>query len=572
MESLPTRLGTGLLMFAAAVGFAQAQENAPKRFAKLTANAFEEILNEAPIPFERQGNRFLVNLVPNVKSTLAVFEDQQAVVGFHSISNVSAEAVNDWNTSAIFSRASHLSAENPPRARLEADLDCNGGFDAKLVNLYLDRYRKAIGAFATLSAPAREHMIVEAPPNPGRAIADVQVAKINFPLGASDEEAKTGWIVNYRTDRNRGLRIVGAWFFRRGENPEWLKVADDLHVNHLYVPYMESSPRYFDMDPLIFPKHGPWRLDKAAKGEAHLTGPNGKVQPDQYTVREDRDAGLLWVMIPHRYQMERQIESERVGPTFGARRQELTLWGVYQASNYFYIMQYSFQNDGTIMCKLGSTGANLTGHGGPGHMHNALWRVHLDIGGSGPNQENGLGKHAISIVRHEENPIGNGAATTRVVPINNESKHNWRAEEFSFLRISNLAIVNRVGGAATYEVVPLRYGTARHYYPGARAGKGGVHPGDEFTQADFWITNLDQIRTDYRALPFYIRAADPLGPNPVIWLSSSNLHLPRDEDYSGPIGARQASSATVMFSGFELRPRSVLSETPYFDIPRGRDR
>ena len=91
-------------------------------------------------------------------------------------------------------------------------------------------------------------------------------------------------------------------------------------------------------------------------------------------------------------------------------------------------------------------------------------------------------------------------------------------------------------------------------------------------QADFWITNLDQTRLDYRALPSYIRPADPLGPNPVIWLSSSNLHLPRDEDFSGPLGARQASSATVMFSGFELRPRSVLSETPYFDIPNGRDR
>ena len=118
MESLPIRLVIGFLMVTAAGSVAQAQDSAPKRFEKLTANDFEEVLKALPILFERQGNRFLVNLVPNAKSTLGVFEDQQAVIGFHSISNVSAEAVNDWNLSAIFSRASHFSAETLPRARL----------------------------------------------------------------------------------------------------------------------------------------------------------------------------------------------------------------------------------------------------------------------------------------------------------------------------------------------------------------------------------------------------------------------------------------------------------------------
>lgn len=563
MVSWCARFVAGAILVVAA---AESGAQGPRRFDRLTGDSFESALKDIGTRYQREGNVFFLNVLPNAKTKIEIYEPLQAAVGFHTFPGITLTQVNDWNIKAVFSRAVHLGNDNPPGARLESDFDCDGGFDTRGVTRFLERYTKSLRDFSALP-PGKQD--TKGPPRKGPApafVTEVQTARVNFPLGASDQDAKTGWIVRYAADRRHGLRIVGAWFLRRGENPEWLKVIDDVHVNHLYVPYMEGSPRYFDMDQNVFPKHGPWRLDRAVKGDA-LTGPSGKIQADQYTVREDRDAGLLWLMIPNQYQMEKQIENERSGPTFGARRQEMTLWGVYQASNYFYIMQYSFQNDGTVVCKLGSTGANLAGHIGPGHMHNALWRVHLDISAVGPDQAGNFGQHTLAFVRHDETKQGNGAAKTNIVPVNTEAKFDWKAEEFNTLRLTNRAVQNRLGSPATYEVVPLRYGSARHYAQPQPGVRGVPHPGDDFMDADFWVTNHDHNRVDYRNLPAYVKAGAPLGANPVIWLSSSNLHLPRDEDFTGPAGARRPSSATVMFSGFEIRPRSILSETPYFDVP-----
>ena len=93
-----------------------------------------------------------------------------------------------------------------------------------------------------------------------------------------------------------------------------------MHVTHLYVPYANGQPRYFDMDLKIFPKHGPWKLDQLATGKENVLGPHGKLL-DEFTVREDVDGGLLWVFTDKDFGMEKQVEKERQGNTFAMRRQ-----------------------------------------------------------------------------------------------------------------------------------------------------------------------------------------------------------------------------------------------------------
>ena len=59
------------------------------------------------------------------------------------------------------------------------------------------------------------------------------------------------------------------------------------------------------------------------------------------------------------------------------RAQDLVLWSTLGAGNYNYIMEYSFRGDGTITCRMGSTGQNFGNHETTGHMHHACWRIDL---------------------------------------------------------------------------------------------------------------------------------------------------------------------------------------------------
>ena len=496
------------------------------------------------------------------------------VISSESFNKVPLARINDWNKQKALSRAV-LGAN---QSRLEADLDCELGVTTQTVELFLKRFHKSLEQF--------EQFIRETPEGAhgGQAITELLQGPVpkeifsvdaHFPMGADESAAQTQWRVNYRVDRNHGLRIVGAWFKRRGENPEWLKVAEDLHVTQLYVPYDAGKPRYFDMDLRLLPGHAPWKLDKLANGAANILGPHGKVLDDLYTVREDRDAGLLWVFTPEKFKMEQQVLGEnRSGSTLAMRRQEMVLWGVYQATNYIYIMQYAFQNDGTVICRLGSTGQNLHKHltEGSGHMHNTVWRIQLDVGGSGPKEPHLLASQNLAyLVKRLDLPGDNGVATTQLMPLQQEGGHDWNAREFTTLRIHNPSAKNRLGHGASYDVVPLRYGSVRHYAaqrpadpPKNAGGKVIEVPGDEFTQADFWLTSDNPGYVDARELPVYARNKAALGSHPVIWHVSSNYHVPRDEDYFGAEFARDLGCATVMFSGFELRPRSVLRDTPFF--------
>ncbi len=484
---------------------------------------------------------------------------------------ISLEKINDWNVKAFYSRA-YLLNDAPRRLVFEGTLPFAAGVTRQQALSFFDRLdNERLDFERFIGAGVR--------PFPGGKNDPVAFAKneetVHFPLGASAAEAQSSWKVRYVVDRVHGLRIKGAWFRRPGENPEWLKVVDDLHVSDLYVPYQDNVNRFFDMDMRLLPKHGPWKLNQLPLGSENLLGPHAKFVDDGYTVREDRDAGLLWLYSDQIYTMsgQRPEDPPRTGKTFAMRRQEMQLWGVFQGTNYFYVMQYSFQNDGSIIGRLGSTGKNYHKHNrvGTGHMHNTLWRVQLDLGGSGPDEPVQFArKNSVSLVSLQESKGGLGRANSVTEPLLQEGSWLWKAEEFTALRIESSGAKNRLGNAAVYDFVPLRYGSARHFAP-ARLGQpknaaNHMVPGDDFTHADFWVTNDDPAYTDYRELPKYTFARKPLLDRPVIWHISSNLHTPRDEDFRGLAnlkGERDQGCASVMFSGFELRPRSVLRDTPF---------
>ena len=79
------------------------------------------------------------------------------------------------------------------------------------------------------------------------------------------------------------------------------------------------------------------------------------------------------------------------------------------ASNYNYLMEYAFRCDGSVQCKLGSTGKNFGNHELMGHMHHGCWRIDVDL--DNPNN------NSVFLVKRKE-PRGNGKATDVVEPFN----------------------------------------------------------------------------------------------------------------------------------------------------------
>lgn len=372
--------------------------------------------------------------------------------------------------------------------------------------------------------PAREAEAATAPAQPVQ-VKPVQVQAQDeivqeFPVGG---DMQTAWKVRYKiVDPGAGLIITGAWL-KTSPNADWLKVLENLRLSEIFVPY-NNGTRIYDIG-----AQGGYNLAKHSKEDA---GVNGTLLNNDLVVKELRDTGILW-------KYYKQVR----------RGQELVLWSTLGAGNYNYLMEYSFRCDGTIHCRLGSTGRNLGNHETTGHMHHACWRIDIDL-------DDGTKNSAFVVKRSE--PKGGVKAGDFVEPFNKgiEGGIDWKANEFTRVRIQS-AKKNGQGKLMSYELIPNRPGTPRHW-----------GNGEAFTFYDFWVTPFQWDEQHYVNLPRFIaKKRNITNTNIVLWYMSPGYHLPRDEDgvFIGPNGQPQIRGvALTMWCGFELRPRNVFEKSPLF--------
>jgi len=332
----------------------------------------------------------------------------------------------------------------------------------------------------------------------------------DFPVG---QPAKTSWKVHFAHGPGRGLYITGAWF-KRAANEPWMQVIYEAGLVELFVPYHSGSPRYYDLTSFNFP------LVLASQADA---GPNGTVL-DSVVVKEVRDRGVMWK-----------------DDTAGRRGQELVLWATLDAANYNYVMQYGFQDDGTITIRLGATARNLPSREMEAHMHNGLWRLDIDL--------DGFPHHSVMLMKHVE-PPGSQSATDGAVPFNNgkEGFADWIPTEFTEVSVMNTQKKNGQGKNVSYDLMPKKDGLARHF--------------EDFTHHDFWVTRYHSNERFYTQLPTYIANQESSqDTDVVIWCATSMHHLPRSEDGKFVNGVWDGV-ALLMWSGFDLRPRDLFDTTP----------
>jgi hypothetical protein len=352
--------------------------------------------------------------------------------------------------------------------------------------------------------------------------------------------AETAWVVMWSESDHKGLWIEGAWFLRKKPFTlsNAIQVLGRAGLSNIFVVYHKLNsvynPRTMDLSsggllPAIPEDAG----DCGAIAEPPLVSPVDSTSR-RVLIKEIRDRGVAWTS-------NRKTR----------RGEEMLLWATYDAGNYEYIIQYGFRDDGTITFRLGSTGYNSPIRPFEAHMHNALWYLDANLGGPQHN--------SVMVMRHVEpgDPAVPCAASTTLetasdcMPkFNNgvEGFVDWNDKEFTHPNIMSTAIQNARGHNISYDLMPMRSGTARHK--------------EDYTQHDFWVTTAKSNEIDYKLLSTYVNGESIEDTDVALWYMSSNHHLPRDEDheYAQPIFLQGV--AQVMWSGFDLSPRNLFDDTP----------
>ncbi len=240
------------------------------------------------------------------------------------------------------------------------------------------------------------------------------------------------------------------------------------------------------------------------------------------------------------------------------------MWGTLSAGNYAYIMQYGFRDDGAITFRLGATAHNYPSAPLETHMHNAMWRIDVDLIDPEHN--------TVLLMRHRSPKSSETPSQSEDVhTIFNGGKEgwaDWKAEEFTMLRVICPTRLGRLGQPVGYDLMPVRSGTARHY-------GGGF---EDCTLHDFYVTRSPKAdgqaddELDFKLLPkTYINDESIVDTDVVLWCISSMHHEPRSEDgklVKDRFGHYEWVGVThVMWGGVNLLPRNLFDQTPLYPYP-----
>jgi hypothetical protein len=263
---------------------------------------------------------------------------------------------------------------------------------------------------------------------------------------------------------------------------------------------------------------------------------------------ECRDRGIAWLCHGN-------------AATAVRRGEELVLWGVFDAANYDFVVEYGFRDDGSMNFRAGATGYNnprlCTGEpGGCGavpHIHDVLWRIDSDL-------NEGARDHVHQTAHKDGNP-----QTDEERPFNNglEGGIEWNPAELTSVVIEDVSRVNRFGNHPGYEIHPLRFGNARQNIVTQSTSE------KEWTKYDFWISRWkpeentawadrytfpDKYLNAYTTTPESIHDTDV-----VLWYMATAHHDPIDEDRqpNGDWGITLAH-----FFGFEMSPHNLFEANP----------
>jgi Cu2+-containing amine oxidase len=284
-------------------------------------------------------------------------------------------------------------------------------------------------------------------------------------------------------------------------------------------------------------------------------------------LKEVHDDGLRWV----------SGYANTSGENRGYRGEKLVLVAGFQAVNYVYLTEYHFTDDGRIVCRLGFTAHNIVPRGkknnikdGDVHLHVGCWRMDFDLSDT-TNPDNPIGGQADNDYRLLSRRFDKDARRFKQVdeafgggPEAREGKAEWKAKEFTTLRVLSTTVRNAHKRQIAYDLIPSRLGSVR----GLLSGGDVANEDMDFINSDFFITHAPAAgpMAAYHKVPALAAQQQPLRGNAAtVWYSSPALHVPRGEDFGGQNGITNTLGlALTSWIEFTLRPRDLCDGTPLY--------
>lgn len=369
--------------------------------------------------------------------------------------------------------------------------------------------------------------------------------------------AETAWRTCISNQGRRGL-VLGPTDLRRTPEGEWMRVLREAGVAEIFVPYHELPLRLYD--------HETTSAQSIREVTPEDAGANGMVltlsgESVPQVVAETNDRGIAWLC--------------KEGRSISRRGRELVLWGVQDAANYDFIIEYRLRDDGGIGFRLGATGYNNPfippQSTTEAHMHDVLWRIDVDLNGSGGDTAVQLthveGANASTPSRDVEEPFNGGE----------EGAVPWDPETFSTIGVVDESR-NAHGNEIGYVMQIATSGLSRHY----GQSNGGTRK-EHFTQSDFAVTRYKQTERDALFDTAHVRYLQPdqylLGEgfpgmgvsdresventDVVLWHRSSVHHEPHDEDHApGDPPNLMTGITNVHWQGLTLEPHNLFDFNP----------
>ncbi|HVR43069.1 MAG TPA: hypothetical protein VMS56_06435 [Thermoanaerobaculia bacterium] len=401
----------------------------------------------------------------------------------------------------------------------------------------------------------RRRAVVREPAATGIRACGTDVCSTSQPHACVEiSNAETAWRTCISNQGRRGL-VLGPTDLRRTRSGPWMRVLKEAGVAEIFVPYHGLALRLYDHE-----------TTSAASIRAVTpadAGPDGTVltlsgQPAPQIVVETSDRGIAWLCKESR--------------SISRRGEELVLWGVQDAANYDFIIEFRLRDDGSIGFRLGATGFNNPYFPPRSttepHMHDALWRIDVDLDGPG-------GDTAVQWSHVETAEVPRFARDVDE-PFNGgrEGAVPWDPEAFYTIGVVD-GRLNAHGNRIGYAMRIATGGIARHF--------GGSGREERFTQSDFAVTTFKQSERDALFDSAHVRYLQPdqylLGQDfpgmgvsdgesventdVVLWHRSSAHHHPHDEDHApGDPSNLMTGITSVHWQGVDLEPRNLFDFNP----------
>jgi primary-amine oxidase len=404
------------------------------------------------------------------------------------------------------------------------------------------------------------------------------------------------WRLHLRIDKRPGV-VLSLVDVRDGDR--WRSVAYQLHLSEVFVPYMDPDKGWYFRTYMDSGEYGfgnflsPLKKGQDCPADAKflsmtLSDDHGDPMPipDSVCVFERNIGDPAW----RHFEIFAQSPDKMV-PAEGRPATELVIRSASEVGNYDYLIDYVFQQDGTIRVAVGATGLDAvkgvasksmkdptaaadTKYGtliapnivAPMHSHYFNFRLDLDIDGEAndfmidrltPQRATGKTPRQSYWMLQHEMPPTEKAARTRIDPSNPAALHFINRNVESALGHHPGYMLDPSGSFANSQLSPEDPPFRRNAYVGYQLWITPYNSDEHYAGGRYAM-----MSTGSDTLAAWTARDRPISNRDIVaWYTMGFHHIPRMEDW--PV-------MPTHWSSFSLMPHNFFAHNPALTVPNAK--